>query len=180
MIEPLQAGDPRSAGEFRLRARLGAGGMGQVFLGYSPGGRAVAVKVCHPEFAADPAFVRRFALEVDAARAVNGLYTAQVIDAGPDDTPPWLATSYVPGPSLYDAVRADGPLPPLAVWRLAAGLAEALQAVHARGLVHRHRLRHRVLYVARAGRGRDDRPGQRRVLARLRAVLRRNRRRAVR
>jgi outer membrane protein assembly factor BamB len=137
MIEPLQASDPRSAGEFRLRARLGAGGMGQVFLGYSPGGRAVAVKICHAEFAADPAFVRRFALEVDAARAVNGLYTAQVIDAGPDDIPPWLATSYVPGPSLYDAVRADGPLPGLAVWRLAAGLAEALQAVHARGLVHR-------------------------------------------
>ena len=136
-MEPLQDGDPRSAGEFRLRARLGAGGMGRVYLGYSPGGRAVAVKICHPEFAADPAFVRRFALEVDAARAVNGLYTAQVIDAGPDDIPPWMATSYVPGPSLYDAVTADGPLPELAVWRLAAGLAEALQAVHARGLVHR-------------------------------------------
>ncbi len=136
-MEPLQDGDPRSAGEFRLRARLGAGGMGRVYLGYSPGGRAVAVKICHPEFAADPAFVRRFALEVDAARAVNGLYTAQVIDAGPDDVPPWMATSYVPGPSLYDAVNADGPLPGPAVWRLAAGLAEALQAVHARGLVHR-------------------------------------------
>jgi outer membrane protein assembly factor BamB len=136
-MEPLQDGDPRSAGEFRLRARLGAGGMGRVYLGYSPGGRAVAVKICHPEFAADPAFVRRFALEVDAARAVNGLYTAQVIDAGPDDIPPWMATSYVPGPSLYDAVTADGPLPEPAVWRLAAGLAEALQAVHARGLVHR-------------------------------------------
>jgi outer membrane protein assembly factor BamB len=136
-MEPLQDGDPRSAGEFRLRARLGAGGMGRVYLGYSPGGRAVAVKICHPEFAADPAFVRRFALEVGAARAVNGLYTAQVIDAGPDDIPPWMATSYVPGPSLYDAVNADGPLPEPAVWRLAAGLAEALQAVHARGLVHR-------------------------------------------
>jgi outer membrane protein assembly factor BamB len=136
-MEPLQDGDPRSAGEFRLRARLGAGGMGRVYLGYSPGGRAVAVKICHPEFAADPAFIRRFALEVDAARAVNGLYTAQVIDAGPDDIPPWMATSYVPGPSLYDAVNADGPLPEPAVWRLAAGLAEALQAVHARGLVHR-------------------------------------------
>jgi outer membrane protein assembly factor BamB len=136
-MEPLQDGDPRSAGEFRLRARLGAGGMGRVYLGYSPGGRAVAVKICHPEFAADPAFIRRFALEVDAARAVNGLYTAQVIDAGPDDIPPWMATSYVPGPSLYDAVAADGPLPEPAVWRLTAGLAEALQAVHARGLVHR-------------------------------------------
>jgi outer membrane protein assembly factor BamB len=136
-MEPLQDGDPRSAGEFRLRARLGAGGMGRVYLGYSPGGRAVAVKICRPEFAADPAFVRRFALEVDAARAVNGLYTAQVIDAGPDDIPPWMATSYVPGPSLYDAITADGPLPEPAVWRLAAGLAEALQAVHACGLVHR-------------------------------------------
>jgi outer membrane protein assembly factor BamB len=137
MMEALQPGDPRVAGQFRLRARLGAGGMGRVFLGYSPAGRAVAVKVCHPEFAADPSFVRRFALEVDAARAVNGLYTAQVVDAGPDDDPPWLATSYVPGPSLLEAVGAYGPLPEPAVWRLAAGLAEALRAVHARGLVHR-------------------------------------------
>jgi outer membrane protein assembly factor BamB len=137
MMQPLDAGDPRAVGEFRLRARLGAGGMGRVYLGYSPAGRAVAVKVCHPEFAADPAFVARFAREVAAARAVNGLYTAQVIDAGPDDFPPWLATSYVPGPALQDAVAGHGPLPAPAVWRLAAGLAEALQAVHARGLVHR-------------------------------------------
>jgi outer membrane protein assembly factor BamB len=137
MMQPLQAGDPQLAGQFRLRARLGAGGMGRVFLGYSPAGRAVAVKVCHPEFAADPAFVQRFAMEVAAARSVNGLFTAQVIDAGPDDSPPWLATSYVPGPSLYGAVLSDGPLPEPAVWRLAAGLAEALAAVHVRGLVHR-------------------------------------------
>jgi outer membrane protein assembly factor BamB len=136
-MEPLQPGDPRVAGQFRLRARLGAGGMGRVFLGYSPAGRAVAVKICHPEFAADQEFVQRFALEVAAARAVNGLYTAQVIDAGPDDSPPWLATSYVPGPSLLDAVGRYGPLPEPAGWRLAAGLAEALAAVHARGLVHR-------------------------------------------
>jgi outer membrane protein assembly factor BamB len=137
MMEPLQPGDPRVAGPFRLRARLGAGGMGRVFLGYSPAGRAVAVKVCHPEFAADPAFVHRFALEVAAARAVNGLFTAQVIDAGPRDDPPWLATSYVPGPSLLEAVGTYGPLPEPAVWRLTAGLAEALAAVHARGLIHR-------------------------------------------
>jgi outer membrane protein assembly factor BamB len=137
VIEPLEPGDPRVAGSFRLRARLGAGGMGRVYLGYSPAGRAVAVKICHPEFAADPEFVHRFALEVAAARAVNGLYTAQVIDAGPDDAPPWLATSYVPGPSLLDAVGRYGPLPEAAVWRLAAGLAEALAAVHAHGLVHR-------------------------------------------
>src|SRR5581483_4389277 len=125
---PLQDGDPRIAGEFRLRARLGAGGMGRVYLGYSPAGRAVAVKICHPEFAADPAFVRRFALEVAAARAVNGLFTAQVLDAGPGDDPPWLATAFVPGPSLYDAVTAAGPLPEAAAWRLADGLAEALRA----------------------------------------------------
>jgi outer membrane protein assembly factor BamB len=137
MMQPLEPDDPRVVGGFRLRARLGAGGMGRVYLGYSPAGRAVAVKVCHPELAADPAFVARFAREVAAARAVNGLYTAQVIDAGPDDVPPWLATSYVPGPSLHDAVASRGPLPESAVWRLAAGLAEALQAVHARGLVHR-------------------------------------------
>jgi len=136
-MRPLEPDDPRAAGKFRLRARLGAGGMGQVYLGYSPAGRAVAVKICHPEFAADPAFVARFAREVAAARAVTGLYTAQVIDAGPDDTPPWLATSYVPGPSLHDAVGGHGPLLEPAIWRLAAGLAEALQAVHARGLVHR-------------------------------------------
>jgi outer membrane protein assembly factor BamB len=136
-MQPLEPDDPRIAGEFRLQARLGAGGMGQVYLGYSPAGRAVAVKICHPEFAADPDFVARFAREVAAARAVNGLYTAQVIDAGPDDSPPWLATSYVPGPSLHDAVTEHGPLPGPAVWRLAAGLAEALQAVHACGLIHR-------------------------------------------
>lgn len=137
MMQPLKPDDPRVAGEFRLRARLGSGGMGQVYLGYSPAGRAVAVKICHPEFAADPAFVARFAREVAAARAVNGLYTAPVIDAGPGDSPPWLATSYVPGPSLHQAVTGHGPLPAPAVWRLAAGLAEALQAVHACGLVHR-------------------------------------------
>ena len=143
MMQPLEPDDPRGVGGFRLRARLGAGGMGRVYLGYSPAGRAVAVKICHPELATDPAFVARFAREVAAARAVNGLYTAQVIDAGPEDSPPWLATSYVPGPSLHDAVAGNavvgghGPLPGTAVWRLAAGLAEALQAVHARGLVHR-------------------------------------------
>jgi outer membrane protein assembly factor BamB len=129
--------DPRQVGEFRLHARLGAGGMGQVFLGYSPAGRAVAVKICHPDLAADPAFTIRFAREVDTAGLVNGLYTAQVVAAGPRDYPPWLATTYVPGPSLQQTVRGYGPLPEAAVWRLAAGLAEALRAIHARGIVHR-------------------------------------------
>jgi len=111
--------------------------MGQVFLGYSPAGRAVAVKICHPELAADPSFVERFAREATAAQAVNGLYTAQVVAAGPYDKPPWMATAYVPGPSLSDYVRGYGPLPEPTAWRLAAGLAEALLAVHACGVVHR-------------------------------------------
>jgi outer membrane protein assembly factor BamB len=136
-MQPLAPGDPRQAGEFRLSARLGLGGMGQVFLGRSPAGRAVAVKICHPELAADPSFVERFAREATAAQAVNGLYTAQVVAAGPYDKPPWLATAYVPGPSLSDYVHHNGPLPEPAAWRLAAGLAEALLAVHACGLVHR-------------------------------------------
>jgi outer membrane protein assembly factor BamB len=136
-VEALAPEDPRTAGEFRLSARLGHGGMGQVFLGYSPAGRAVAVKMCHPELASDPSFVQRFAREATAAQAVNGLYTAQVVAAGPYDRPPWMATAYVPGPSLTDYVYGYGPLPEVAAWRLAGGLAEALVAVHACGLVHR-------------------------------------------
>ena len=136
-MEPLSANDPRSVGEFQLRARLGAGGMGRVYLGYSPAGRAVAVKVVHSELARDAEFRHRFGREVAAARAVGGMYTAPVVAAGLDDDPPWLATAYVPGPPLADVVARHGALPELAVWRLGAGLAEALRAVHACGLVHR-------------------------------------------
>jgi Protein kinase domain len=136
-MEPLSVNDPHAVGGFQLRARLGAGGMGRVYLGFSPAGRAVAVKVVHPELARDAEFRHRFAREVAAARAVSGMYTAPVVAAGLDDDPPWLATAYVPGPSLADVVARHGALPELAVWRLAAGLAEALRAVHACGLVHR-------------------------------------------
>ena len=136
-MEALAVSDPRQVGGYRLQARLGAGGMGQVFLGYSPGGRAVAVKVIHRELAGDPEFRARFRREVAAASVVNGAYTAPVIAAGPDDDPPWLATVFVPGPSLAEAVHTAGPLPPASVWRLTGGLVEALQAVHACGLVHR-------------------------------------------
>jgi serine/threonine protein kinase len=111
--------------------------MGRVYLGHSPAGRAVAVKVVHPELARDEEFLARFRNEVLAARAVSGLYTAPVVASGLDDDPPWLATVYVPGPPLDDVVAGHGPLPEPAVWRLAAGLAEALQAVHDSGLVHR-------------------------------------------
>jgi serine/threonine protein kinase len=136
-VEPLADHDPRQVGGFRLQARLGAGGMGRVFLGYSPGGRPVAVKVVHPDLARDPEFMKRFRREVAAAQSVSDAYTAAVVGAGPDDSPPWLATTFVAGPSLADLVTRSGPLPEHAVWRLAGGLAEALQAIHAHGLIHR-------------------------------------------
>jgi hypothetical protein len=136
-MEPLSASDPRTVGQFYLRARLGSGGMGRVYLGFSPAGRAVAVKVVHPELARDQHFIRRFRQEVAAARAVSGMYTTPVVTAGLDDDPPWLATVFVPGPSLATIISSRGPLPEAAAWRLAAGLVEALQAVHACGLIHR-------------------------------------------
>src|ERR1700759_5070701 len=94
----------RSVGEFRLLARLGAGGMGQVFLASSLAGRMVAVKVIQADLARDPGFVRRFRNEVTAAQQVSGWYTAPVVAAGTDDSTPWLATAFVPGPSLDDVV----------------------------------------------------------------------------
>jgi outer membrane protein assembly factor BamB len=136
-MDSLTATDMRAIGEFRLLARLGAGGMGQVFLASSLAGRVVAVKVIHAEHCRDPEFVRRFRGEVEAAQRVSGWYTAPVVAAGVDDTPPWLATAFVPGPPLDDIVSRHGPLPVAAVWRLAAGLAEALRAIHGTGLVHR-------------------------------------------
>lgn len=134
---PLGAGDPRRIGPYRLVARLGRGGMGQVFLARSPGGRPVAVKVVAPELADDPEFRARFADEVAAARRVGGFYTAQVVDAGLSDDRPWLVTAYIPGPSLQQAVQAHGPLPPNAIRVLGSGLAEGLSAIHRSEVVHR-------------------------------------------
>src|SRR5260370_10430446 len=137
-MEPLRAEDPRQVGRYRLEARVGSGGMGQVFLGFSRAGRPTAVKVVHPELARDHAFLSRFRQEVAAARKVSGAYTAAVVDAGDGDLP-WLATTLVVGPSLADAVEQLGPLPEVSVWRLAAGLAEALAEVHSCGLIRRDR-----------------------------------------
>ncbi|MES0834635.1 protein kinase domain-containing protein [Nocardiopsis tropica] len=137
MATPLRDGDPLRIGPYRLAGRLGTGGMGRVFLGRSPGGRLVAVKTVHPELAEDSEFRRRFAAEATAARKVGGFYTAQVVDADPDADPPWLATAYIPGPSLHRAVADHGPLPAESVAVLGAGLAEGLAAVHACGVVHR-------------------------------------------
>ncbi len=136
-MKALAADDPQVIGEYRLRALLGAGGMGRVYLGLSPGGRAVAIKVVNPDLASDPEFLHRFQQEVAAARAVSGIYTAPVVASGLDERPPWLATAFVPGPSLDQVVAEHGPLPEAAVWPLLAGLVEALQAIHACGVVHR-------------------------------------------
>ncbi|WP_438268014.1 hypothetical protein [Kitasatospora purpeofusca] len=110
-MKPLSATDPREVGPYRLLARLGGGGMGRVFLGRSPGGLTVAVKLVRPELAEDTRFRRRFAQEIEAARRVGGFYTAQVVDADAAADPPWMVTSYIPGPSLGEVVARHGPLP---------------------------------------------------------------------
>lgn len=136
-MEPLGAEDPQVIGAYRLLGRLGSGGMGRVFVGRSAGGRTVAVKVVHAHFSLDHEFRARFRREVEAARRVGGEWTAPVLDADPDARVPWVATGYVAGPSLSQAIADEGPLPEPSVRALGAGLAEALVAVHALGLVHR-------------------------------------------
>ena len=149
MAEGLAPGDPRRAGPYELLGRLGGGGMGQVFLGRSPGGRPVAVKVIRPELLVGQTdFRARFAREVAAARRVNALFTAPVVDADPDAPMPWLVTAYVPGPSLDDAVSDHGPLGLDVLRALAAALAEGLAAIHAAGLVHRDLKPSNVLLAA--------------------------------
>ncbi|MEU0182154.1 serine/threonine-protein kinase [Streptomyces sp. NPDC006207] len=133
----LTAADPQWVGPYRVVARLGAGGMGIVYLGVSRGGRQVAVKVLRPESAEDWEFRRRFAREVTSARAVSGAFTAAVVDADPEGSPPWLATAYVQGVSLRDALAEHGPLPEASAYPMAAGLAEALESIHTAGVIHR-------------------------------------------
>ena len=135
--QPLQPGDPRKVGPYWLLGPLGSGGMGRVYLGRSPGGRLVAVKVIRAELAGQAEFRNRFAREVAAARTVSGVFTAAVVDADLDAPVPWLATAYVPGLSLADTITRHGSLPATSVLALAAGLAEGLGAIHAVGIVHR-------------------------------------------
>ncbi|WP_217711166.1 PQQ-binding-like beta-propeller repeat protein [Actinomadura sp. NAK00032] len=147
-VAPVRAGDPERLGRYRVTGRLGGGGMGTVFLALSPGGRAVAVKVVRVELADDPGFRRRFVREVEAARQVSGFFTAAVVDADSEGTPPWLATEYVPGISLEAAVAAHGAWPEGTVLALGAALAEALESVHAAGVVHRDLKPSNVLLAA--------------------------------
>jgi hypothetical protein len=136
-MQPLTGDDPAEIGGYRLQARLGAGGMGRVYLASTPAGRPVALKVVRPELSGDQEFRTRFRQEIQAAQRVHGLYTAQLVDADPAATPPWLVTAYVPGPSLEETIDAHGPMPAAMVFRLITGVAEALQAIHAADVVHR-------------------------------------------
>ncbi|WP_328955510.1 serine/threonine-protein kinase [Kitasatospora purpeofusca] len=136
-MQALGADDPRQVGAYRLLRRLGAGGMGRVYLGRTAGGRTVAVKVVRGELAEDAEFRARFRQEVAAARRVGGTWTAPVLDADTEGAHPWVATGYVAGPALGGAVREYGPLTDPAVRTLGVVLAQALEHVHGLGLVHR-------------------------------------------
>lgn len=146
-MDQLTQHDPRRIGPFEVLGRLGAGGMGLVYLARSASGRRVAIKTVRTELAEDQLFRVRFTREVEAARAVSGFYTAAVVDADPRAAVPWLATAYVPAPSLEEIVTDCGPLPAQAVRWLAAGVAEALQSIHGAGLVHRDLKPSNVLVV---------------------------------
>src|ERR1700723_1572683 len=136
-MQPRTSDDPAAIGGYRLEARRGSGGMGRVYLAFTPAGRPVALKVVRSDLGDDRDFRIRFEQEIQAAQRVRGLYTAELIDADPAATPPWLVTAYVPGPSLEEVIDRDGPMPEAMVFRLIAGVAEALQAIHAAGVIHR-------------------------------------------
>ncbi|MFE9850834.1 PQQ-binding-like beta-propeller repeat protein [Streptomyces sp. NPDC005576] len=128
---------PEYAGRYRLQARLGEGGMGVVHLATSASGLPLAIKIVHRQYAADPEFRARFRQEVAAARRVSGAFTAPVVDADPAAPLPWMATLYVPGPTLSAQVKRNGPMNPAQLRRLTAGLAEALRDIHRAGVIHR-------------------------------------------
>ncbi|MFE4575145.1 serine/threonine-protein kinase [Streptomyces chartreusis] len=136
-MTPLSTGDPESIGGYTLLGRLGAGGMGVVYLGVSASGRQVAVKLVRESYAQEEEFRTRFRQEIAAARRVSGAFTAPVVDADPDADRPWMATLYVPGPTLAEVVEKDGPLNLRELRTLGLGLAEALRDIHRAGLVHR-------------------------------------------
>ena len=136
-VVSLSASDPRTIGSYRPVGRLGVGGMGVVYLAQSQDGHHVALKVVRSELANEPQFRVRFAREVQAARAVGGHYTAHLVDADTEATPQWIATEFIPGPTLADHVETHGALPEDQVRLLGLGLAEAIEAIAAAGLIHR-------------------------------------------
>ncbi|MFI9721245.1 serine/threonine-protein kinase [Streptomyces sp. NPDC052396] len=144
-MEALRPQDPARIGAHTVLARLGSGGMGQVYLGRSPGGLQLAIKVIRDDFAQSQEALTRFRREVETARAVHGAYTAQVVDASLAAAPYWLATEYVPGPTLSQALALRGPLPAETCFRLFAALAEALAQVHGFGVTHRDLKPHNVM-----------------------------------
>jgi len=144
----LESGDPATVAGYRLVARLGSGGMGTVYLSYTPGGHPIALKTIRPELSEDGEFRRRFRQEAQAAQRVQGLYTASVIDYDTEGDRPWLATAYVAGPSLASAVAEHGPLPVPSLLLLLAGMAEALSVIHGAGIVHRDLKPSNVLLAA--------------------------------
>ncbi|MBT2442196.1 protein kinase [Streptomyces sp. ISL-36] len=148
MLSPLTHDDPAAIAAYRLLARLGSGGMGTVYLARTRGGRTVALKTVHARLAADPAFRARFRLEVDAARIIGARHGAAVVDADPLAETPWLATEYVLGPPLDDAVALAGPLPEPTVRALGAALAGALAQLHSSDVVHRDLKPSNVLVTA--------------------------------
>src|SRR3984957_4808922 len=137
IVQPLRRWDPERIGPYALIGKLGAGAMGQVFLARSAAGRLVRVKTIRVGLAEEAGFRPRFAREVAAASRVSGVFTAAVIEADSEADLPWVATAYVPAPSLSTLVKRCGPLPVPAVRWLASGCAEALQSIHSVGLVHR-------------------------------------------
>ncbi len=137
MLAPLASDEPQRIGPHRLLARLGEGGMGRVYLARTPGGHLCALKVVKEDLAHDTQFRARFAREIRSAQRVAGPFTPAVVDADPDGDPPWMATEYVPGPTLKEAVNDGGPFPAPSLLVLALGLSRALVTVHAAGLMHR-------------------------------------------
>ncbi|GAA1456320.1 serine/threonine-protein kinase [Nocardiopsis exhalans] len=136
-MQPLSSDDPHAIGPHRLLARLGAGGMGKVYLARTPDGHLCALKVVKEDLAHDIQFRARFAREVRTAQRVHGPFTPAVVDADPDAPAPWMATEYVPGPTLKEAVRENGPFPEESLRVLTLGMARALHTIHTAGLMHR-------------------------------------------